>query len=122
MIPALLLLSCNRAPVDYRDVGIAPGAKYPWAGPTDRACERRDETDDPIDGFYFCASDEAVDIVPVDDPLYEPCDDPSLAAFADDVFLTAFDGVRAGAWRIDDLLGRELVHEDWGDEPLLVDY
>lgn len=115
-------MACNTAPLDYRDVGVAPEGKFPWAGPTDKACVWRGETDEEIDGFFLCAQDEATGIVPVDDPLYDGCDDPALAGLGGEEFLTAFDGLEARAWRVADLEGRELVHDDWGDEPLLIDF
>lgn len=118
VLPVLALVACNTAPTDYRD-GRAPGAKAPYAGPTDTSCVARGETDTRIDGYYYCGQEEGAQLVPVDDPLFTPCRD---VAAADTRVLSVFDGTRGRAYVVDELLGRELVNDMWGDDPLLIDF
>jgi hypothetical protein len=121
MIPVLSLLAlvaCNTAPTDYR-VAKVPGAKAPYAGPTDDACVERGVLDTEIDGFYFCGEDEGRTKIPVDDPIVVACRDVDPD---DRQVVSVFDGVTARAYPTELLLGRELVNDQWGDEPLLIDF
>ena len=115
------LLACNHAPSEWPDPGISPQGQAPWGYPTDLVCDERDDADAvEIDGFTFCGAKEALGKPAIDDPIYRPCSD-----LPDDLsvrVLSVFDGVRARAWPIADLLGRELVNDDWGGVPILVDY
>jgi hypothetical protein len=116
----LALTACNTAPLDYRALGQAPGGSAGWGWPSERACDRQpDEPDDVVvDGFTLCARDN--DIVPVDDPIHEPCAKHALGA--QELVFAVTDGVHARGYALDALIGRELVHEDWGTGPLLVDF
>lgn len=114
------LTACNTAPLDYRAIGQAPGASAGWGWPSERACDRQPDMSDDVvvDGFTLCARTN--DIVPVDDPVYGPCDAGALAKSAD-VF-AVFDGIHARGYATASLQGRELVHDDWGTGPVLVDF
>lgn len=111
-------LACNSAPLDYRE-GKAPGAPVDWAGPTDDFCLMAPGESMEVDGFLFCAEVPGRKKIPVDDPVLVPC-----ASAVDDAIrvVSVFDGVTARAYAVEPLLGRELVNDDFGDEPLLVDY
>lgn len=116
------LAACNSAPVGWPLDDVAPDGKAPWGHPSDDVClSLADPEAFEVDGYLFCAMEEGLSKIPVDDPLYEPCGDTS--ATADDArVLAVFDGVRARAYPIPLLSGREIVNDWWGDEPLLVDW
>lgn len=115
------LVACNHAPSEWPDASLSPDGKAPWGHPTETAC---DNMDDPeafeVDGFTFCGRDDALDKTAVDDPIYGPCD--TAPDDADGRVFAVFDGVRARGWSIPKLIDRELVNDDWGGEPILVDY
>ncbi len=112
------LSACNRAPVDYLDLGTARRADAAWGGPTDTVCDRFEPGDDDlvIHGFTLCKRDN--DILPIDDPLFTPCGEAVL----DGPILYVYDGVRVRGYVEAALIGRELVHDRFGDDPVLVDY
>ena len=119
---ALLLAACNTAGVGWPIDGTAPGAWAPWWHPSDDQCETMDDPEEfRVDGYLFCGIAAGLTKIPVDDPVYEPCDGPQTHG-GDTIVVAAFDGVRARAWPIDLLDGRELVNDVWGDEPRLVDW
>ncbi len=125
MVRSVLIVAlgagCNRAPWDYRDVGRAPGGVAPWGTPTEVACDRHEDDPDDVvvDGFTLCARDNG--IVEVDDPILVACADVTLSERT--AVFTVFDGLFARAYAIDALVGRELVHDTWGDAgPLLIDW
>jgi len=114
----LWVAACNTAPLDYEDMGAADGADADWVGPTyDETCDE-DPNAVMIDGHLYCNADNS--IMPVDDPLMRDCD-PEI--MDDDVrVFYVFDGVDARAYPIQALKHRELVHDEYGDGPLLVDW
>ena len=117
MMLLTLLWACNTAPLDYR-VGRAPGASAAWWGPTHSACDASGNAVAEYDGFELCEVEAGEAMVPVDDPILVPCSD----TLADVRVVSVFDGETARAYAVAPLLGRELLHDDWGDEPLLVDF
>lgn len=117
----VLLVGCNGAPVDYTDVGSAPGAVGAWGGPSELACDAQPdaESDLVVGGFTLCGREH--DIVPIDDPVLEPCD-PDPVGDPDAEVFYVFDGLQARAYVIEALKGRELVHDEWGELPIIVDW
>jgi hypothetical protein len=117
-----VLVACNSAPVGWPLDDVAPDGKAPWGHPSDDKCL---SLEDPeaflVDGYLFCGMEQGLAKIPVDDPIYEACGDTTATADDDRVF-TVFDGVRARAYPIPLLEGREIVNDWWGDEPLLVDW
>ncbi len=106
------LVACNQAPESY----LEPG----WNTPSEAACDRREDRPDDVEvnGFTLCGRDG--DIVPIDDPILVGC---SQSVLAPDVpVFSVFDGVDARAYPIALLEGRELLHDEYGDGPLLVDW
>jgi len=122
VITWLLVAACNTADVGWPWSGTAPGAEAPWFHPSDDKCNAREDTDAfEVDGYLYCGLEAGLNKVPIDDPIYEPCDGPQTND-TDISVVTAFDGVRARAWPEELLQGRELVNDWWGDEPRLVDW
>ena len=116
------LAACNSAPVGWPLDEVAPDGKAPWGHPSDDVClALADPEAFEVDGYLFCAMEDGLSKIPVDDPIYEPCDGPQTNLPNIDV-VAAFDGVRARAWPLEKLQGRELVNDLWGDEPRLVDW
>ncbi len=112
------LIACNSAPLGYQG-GRAPGASAAWGGPTERPCQQRSGPGDvEVDGFTLCL--QSNDVVAVDDPLYVACTKDALPG-GESVFY-AYNGTVARAYQVSALFGRELVHDDWGTGPILVDY
>lgn len=120
MIALLALLACNDAPLDYA-LGKAPRAQSAWFHPSDDFCDLYDEDQVRVDGYAWCGTERAVDVVAVDDPVYVTCRDAPAPA-ADETALTVFDGVEARAYSLAWMMGRELVHDDWRGEPVVVDF
>lgn len=120
MTPLVLLTACNTAPVDYRDLGTAPGAEAPWGAPSEGVCADRvpRPEDEVIDGYTLCAENQLLEIVPIDDPIYVPCEEAALIGEV----VYVFDGVRARGYSKSFLDDRELVHDEWGGVPVLVDH
>jgi hypothetical protein len=117
-----LLAACNTAPVGWPLDGTAPGAEAPWFHPSDDKClAMADPYAFEVDGYLFCGLEAGERKIPIDDPIYEPCDGPQTNLESTRV-VTVFDGLRARAWPKTLLDGRELVNDWWGDEPLLVDW
>lgn len=108
----LLAFACNHAPESQVDPG--------WNVPTNDFCDGYPDspTDVEIDGFTLCARKNP--IIPIDDPILVSCSEARLPAETE-VF-SVFDGVDARAYAIPKLTGRELVHDEYGDGPLLVNW
>jgi hypothetical protein len=118
----VVLAACNNAPVGWPIDDVAPDGKAPWSHPSDDACLNLADPDAfEVDGYLFCAADEAADMIPVDDPVYQGCGE-TTAEDIDGRVLAVFDGVRARGYANGLLKGREVVNDWWGDEPLLVDW
>lgn len=120
MIALLGLLACNTAPLDYRE-GLAPRAQSAWFAPSDDFCDQFDDDQVLVDGFHWCGMSRGTEVIAVDDPIYTPCAEVPAPA-PGQTALTVFDGVLARAYPLELLIGRELVHDDWRGEPLLVDF
>jgi hypothetical protein len=119
----LLFTACNQAPTTWPDDAWAPEGAAPWYHPSDEACDRMfsDEETVRVDGYRYCGVSAALGhIVPVDDPVHEPCSE--APAGADLEVLSLFDGARARAYLLDEMLHREIVHTDWDGEPVIVNY
>ena len=116
MVP-LALVGCNTAPL-WPDRSSAPDGNAPWFGPSDKVCLGEPDAVE-YDGYLFCKQAGATLKVPIDDPIYTSCS-ADLDQKGD--VLALFDGVRARAYPVDLMLGRELVNTDWDGEPVLVDY
>jgi hypothetical protein len=105
----------------WPDDAIAPRGEAPWSHPSDDACLAQADLDAfEVDGFLFCGAAAGTNKIPVDDPVYAPCDAGRLGA--NEAVLSVFDGAHAQGYRIASLLGREIVHADWLGEPILVDF
>jgi len=122
-ILTLILLApafgCNTAPVEYLTDEKAPGAHGPLDQPTNEACDQLGSPTDPwIDGFQLCRQEN--NIIPVDDPIMYVCADADI--HPDEEMFWVFDGVRARAYPILIMEGRELLNENFGGTPLLVDW
>lgn len=119
---AVAAAGCNWVPTPYPDPAVAPGGNAPWSHPTNTACDARPESrETDIDGFAFCGRDEGMAKIPIDDPVYVKCADAPPEAGRITVF-SVFDGLKARGYVVSEMLGRELVNDDWDGEPLLVDY
>ena len=118
------LLACNRAPVDYRDLGQAPGRDGDWGGPSDAGCDSRrvrGPDDVIIDGYRLCSRD--VMVRPVDDPVLRACDDPATADLApDEEVVWVYDGEIAKAYRLAAMYRREGIHDELRGIPVFVDF
>jgi hypothetical protein len=115
-----ILAACNSAPVGWPVDTVADDGRPPWGHPSDDACLAfADPAAFEVDGYLFCAQEQALEKIPVDDPIYVPCGD---ALGGEDPVFAVFDGLRARAYPLDLLEGREIVNDWWGDEPRLVDW
>lgn len=118
------LLSCNSAPLDYRDLGTAPGAAGSWMAPSDFCGEgmARDlPVHQQIGDFVYCTG--PIPIKPVDDPIFEPCDSPDTDRLSpDDEVAWLYDGVNARAYARGPLERREGVHDLLNGIPIFVDF
>jgi hypothetical protein len=119
----LAVLACNQAPLAWPDDAWAPDGAAPWYHPSDEACDRifSDEERVVVDGYRYCGVSAALShIVPVDDPKHEPCS--RAPEGVDLAVLSLFDGARARAYVIDEMIHREIVHTEWDGEPVIVNY
>lgn len=123
---ALLCLSiaaCNTAPVDYRDLGQAPGRGGNWMEPTEWCEGRRFQAEDDvvIDGFLLCTAE--IRVRPVDDPILHDCQSDRVAALRpSDEVVWVYDGGIAKAYLLEALELREGVHDDLRGVPVFVDF
>ena len=116
---SLAVAACNTAPDTYLTDEKAPGARGYFTHPGDEACDEWGTNSDPwIDGYQLCGTENA--IVPIDDPVMVPCNEAELADIEE--LFWVFDGIRARAYPLYYLEGRELVHDVFGDVPVLVDW
>ena len=117
----LQLAACNTAPLDYRDVGRAPGRPVSWMQPTPW-CEGRMEPDLDVvvDGIPLCAGEFSIH--PVDDPILQPCAEVEAEAKRHEQVAYLYDGQVARAYTLAALDGREGVHDDLHGIPIFVDF
>ena len=117
----LLVLGCNTAPLNYQSDAFHSEGKAPWDHPTETACAERDTGGEVelYDGFSWCGRNAKMR--PVDDPVLVSCDEAPSFDAATEIFFV-FDGVVARAYPIQLLHGRELLHDQYGDVPVLVDW
>jgi hypothetical protein len=122
----LAWLACNQAPVTFPGDAWAPDGAAPWYHPSDIACDRMfpDEEIVVLDGYRYCGVSQALGhIVPVDDPVYRPCSEAHDEGHDVDLeVLSLFDGARARAYLLEEMVHREIVHTDWDGGPVIVNY
>ena len=119
----LLISSCNQAPVDYRDLGSAPGRSGNWMGPDEWCRGRRfqSDTDQVVDGYLLCT--DSIRVKPIDDPEFVPCDHARSNILApQDEVVFVYDGELAKAYSLAELHLREGVHDMLRGVPVFVDF
>ncbi len=120
MLALALLTACNTAPVDYRDLGSAPGRGGNWMAPTEWCEGRRFQAEDDvvIDGYLLCTAN--IRVKPVDDPVFLDCADAALPPGAEVAWM--YDGAVAKAYTLEALHLREGVHDTLRGIPIFVDF
>ncbi len=118
MFGLFMVLGCNTAPLGYTSDAIVGEGTEVWDHPTNDACEGKADAE-RLGEFDWCSKYPGFPVI--DDPLYTDCAD--LAADHDELeVFEVFDGLVARAYDVQEMRGRELLHDTWNGVDVLVDW